>query len=40
MHEAVHTMMISDIATSLWVIDFCHRAIVFQEILWQISGSH
>ena len=23
----VHTMMISDIATSAWLIDFCHKAI-------------
>ena len=27
MHDAVHTMMISDIATSAWLIDFCHKAI-------------
>ena len=26
MHDAVHTMMISDIATSAWLIDFCHKA--------------
>ena len=26
MHDAVHTMMISDIATSTWLIDFCHKA--------------
>ena len=27
MHDAAHTMMISDITTSAWLIDFCHRAI-------------
>ena len=27
MHEAAHTMMISDIVTSAWLIDFCHKAI-------------
>ena len=27
MHNAVHTIMISDIATSAWLIDFCHKAI-------------
>ena len=27
MHDAVHTMMISDIATSAWLTDFCHKAI-------------
>ena len=26
-HDAVHTMMISDIATSAWLINFCHKAI-------------
>ena len=26
MQDAAHTMMISDIATSTWVIDFCHKA--------------
>ena len=46
MHDAIHTMMISDIATSAWLIDFVTRLYsleaweVFQEILWQISGSH
>ena len=27
MHDTAHTMMISDIATSAWLIDFCHKAI-------------
>ena len=27
MQNAAHTMMISDIATSAWLIDFCHKAI-------------
>ena len=27
MHDAAHTMMISDIATNAWLIDFCHKAI-------------
>ena len=27
MHDAVHTVMISVIATSAWLIDFCHKAI-------------
>ena len=27
MHDAAHTIMISDIATSAWLIDFCHKAI-------------
>ena len=27
MHDAGHTMRISDIATSAWLIDFCHKAI-------------
>ena len=27
MHDAVHTMMISDITTSAWLIDFCHKAV-------------
>ena len=27
MHDAAHIMMISDIATSAWLIDFCHKAI-------------
>ena len=27
MHDAAHTVMISDIATSAWLIDFCHKAI-------------
>ena len=27
MHDVAHTMMISDIATSAWLIDFCHKAI-------------
>ena len=27
MHNAAHTMRISDIATSAWLIDFCHKAI-------------
>ena len=27
LHDAAHTMMISDIATSAWLIDFCHKAI-------------
>ena len=26
MHDAVHTMMISDIATSAWLINFCQKA--------------
>ena len=26
-HDAVHAMMISDITTSAWLIDFCHKAI-------------
>ena len=26
-HHAAHTMMISDIATNAWLIDFCHKAI-------------
>ena len=26
MHDAAHTMMISDIATNAWLIDFCHKA--------------
>ena len=24
MHDAAHIMMIVDIATSVWLIDFCH----------------
>ena len=31
MHDAAHTMMISDIATSAWLIDFCHKAIYSPE---------
>ena len=27
MHDAAHTMRISGIATSAWLIDFCHKAI-------------
>ena len=27
MHDAAHTMRISDVATSAWLIDFCHKAI-------------
>ena len=27
MHDAVHTMMISDIATNVWLIDVCDKAI-------------
>ena len=27
MHDAAHTMMISDITPSAWLIDFCHKAI-------------
>ena len=27
MHNTAHTMRISDIATSAWLIDFCHKAI-------------
>ena len=27
LHDAAHTMMISDIATNAWLIDFCHKAI-------------
>ena len=27
MHDAAQTMMISDITTSAWLIDFCHKAI-------------
>ena len=27
MHDAAHTMRISDITTSAWLIDFCHKAI-------------
>ena len=27
MHDAVHTVMILDITTSAWLIDFCHKAI-------------
>ena len=27
MHDAAHTMMISDIATSAWLTDFCHKDI-------------
>ena len=27
MHDAAHTLMISDIATGAWLIDFCHKAI-------------
>ena len=27
MHDAAHTKRISDIATSAWLIDFCHKAI-------------
>ena len=27
MHDAVHTMTISDIATSAWLITFCHEAV-------------
>ena len=38
MHNAFHTRMISDIATSAWLVDFCQE--VFQEIIMQISGSH
>ena len=26
-HDAAHTMRISDIATSAWLTDFCHKAI-------------
>ena len=26
-HDAAHTMMISDIATSAWLTDFCHKDI-------------
>ena len=26
-HNADYTMMISNIATSVWLIDFCHKAI-------------
>ena len=26
-HDAAHTMMISDITTNAWLIDFCHKAI-------------
>ena len=26
MHDAAHTMRISDIATGGWLIDFCHKA--------------
>ena len=27
MHNAAHTMKLSDITTSAWLIDFCHKAI-------------
>ena len=27
MHDAAHTMRISDITTSAWWIDFCHKVI-------------
>ena len=27
MHEAAHTVMMSDIATIAWLIDFCHKTI-------------
>ena len=27
MHDAAHIMMISDITTSAWLIDFCHKTI-------------
>ena len=27
MHDAVHIMMILDIATSAWLIDFFHKAV-------------
>ena len=27
MHDSFHTMMISDITTSAWLIDFCHKVI-------------
>ena len=27
MHNAAHTVMISDITTSAWLIHFCHKAI-------------
>ena len=30
MHDAAHNMMISDIATSAWLTDFCHKAIALR----------
>ena len=27
MHDTAHNMMISDIATSAWLIDFCYKAL-------------
>ena len=38
MQDAGHTMMISDIATSSWLIDFCHKAIVEVRAI-QICGT-
>ena len=32
MHDAAHTMMISDIATNAWLIDFCHKAIGYKAL--------
>ena len=43
MQDAAHIMMILDIATNVWFIDFCHKAIwpySLKEILWQISRFH
>ena len=31
MHDAVHTKMITDIATSVWLNEFCHKAIYSLE---------
>ena len=40
MHDAAHTMMISDIATNDWLIDFCHKALRLEKSFKKFYGRY
>ena len=40
MHDAAHTLMISDILTSAWLIDFCHVALKLEKSFKKFYGRY
>ena len=40
MHDAVNTMMILDISTSAWLIDFCHKALRLEKSFKKFYGRY